>query len=217
VGGRILDLLSTPHLATEALLPWLLNETLAPDERTKIETHLQSCSQCRAELERQRDLMSHYAAASPIPSPATGVDASLARLLKRINDEPTLGARMRPRSVARWWQLAIALQMGIIVTLGATLWLQLAGSPNDARPSFRGLADSTQRAIGDALVVFDPRASDAEMRRALMSAGARMVDGPTITGAFVVKFDEARVQPGLEALRLDRAVLRVESLAAADR
>ena len=28
MGGRIVDLLSTPHLATEALLPWLLNDTL---------------------------------------------------------------------------------------------------------------------------------------------------------------------------------------------
>ena len=42
MGGRIVDLLSTPHLATEALLPWLLNDTLTSAERSQVEAHLMS-------------------------------------------------------------------------------------------------------------------------------------------------------------------------------
>jgi anti-sigma factor RsiW len=199
-------------LATEALLPWLLNGTLPPAERAKVEAHLQSCVQCRAELECQRELMSHYAA-SPVPEHATDVDAPLTRLLTRLDDESAHNAMPRRRLTARWWQLAIALQMGVILALGATLWLQLAqNSQNDAQAAYRGLADSAQRTAGDALVVFDPNASEADIRRALQHAGARIVDGPTTTGAYLVSLDRDPKQPVLAALRLDRAVLRVESL-----
>jgi anti-sigma factor RsiW len=218
VGGRIVDLLSAPHLATEALLPWLLNDTLSPAERAEVESHLQACVQCRAELERQRDLMSRYVA-SPGPECARGAEAPLARLLTRLDDESTRGA-MPPRGkmAARWWQFAIALQMGVILALGTTLWLQLDSTPRTDLPAaYRGLATAAQRTAGDALVVFDPNASEADIRRALQLAGARIVDGPTATGAYFVRLDRDPMQPALTALRLDRAVLRVESLVAGQR
>jgi len=216
VGGRIVDLLSAPHLATEALLPWLLNDTLSPAERAEVESHLQACVQCRAELERQRDLMSRYVA-SPVPECATGAEAPLARLLARLDDESARSAMPRRKMAARWWQFAIALQMGVILALGTTLWLQLDPTPRTDLPAYRGLATSAQRTAGDALVVFDPNASEAEVRRALQHAGARIVDGPTATGAYIVRLDRDPMQPAFTALRLDRAVLRVESLVAVQR
>jgi anti-sigma factor RsiW len=217
VGGRIVDLLSAPHLATEALLPWLLNDTLPPAERVEVESHLQACVQCRAELERQRELMSRYVA-SPVPACATAPEAPLARLLARLDDEAARTAMPRRKKNARWWQFAIALQLGVILALGTTLWFQIDSTSRTELPAaYRGLATSAQRAAGDALVVFDPNASEADIRRALQSAGARIVDGPTATGAYFVRLDRDPVQPALTALRLDRAVLRVESLVAEQR
>lgn len=210
MGGRIVDLLSAPHLATEALLPWLLNGTLEDSERADVEAHLRSCAQCRAELDRQRELMALYAA-SPAPRPVAA--GSPARLLARLNEPPARSALDRLRSALRWWQLGAALQLGAILALGATLWVQLDPPSADTPPAYRGLSDGTQRAAGDALVVFDSAASAAEMRSALQRAGARIIDGPTAAGAYVVRFDDA-TQAALDALRGERAVVRIDSLAA---
>jgi anti-sigma factor RsiW len=213
MGGRIVDLLSAPHLATEALLPWLLNGTLDDSERAGVEAHLQSCPQCRAELDRQRAMMSLYAAI-PVDTPAP--DASLARVLARLDEAPARGAIDRLRSALRWWQLGAALQLGVILALGATLWLQLLPTaPGDASTPYRGLSDGASRAAGDALVVFAAAASTAEIRSALQRAGARIVDGPTAAGAYIVRFD-GNPAWALDALRREHAVVRADSLAAAN-
>lgn len=222
MGGRIVDLLSSPHLTTETLLPWLLNDTLPASERREVEAHLSSCAQCRAELARQRELMSLYTA-SPVADAPTDSAAPWARMLTRLGDgaeapAARAGAPDRGTRAARWWPLAFALQLGVIAALGATLWLQFTSSArNDAPAVYRGLADPGQQAAGDALVVFDPQASEADVRRALLRAGARIVDGPTAAGAYVVRFDRDAAHPALTVLRADRAVVRAETLAAENR
>ena len=216
MGGRIVDLLSTPHLATEALLPWLLNDTLTSDERCQVEAHLRSCAQCSAELAQQRQLQSHYSGAAT-PDPALDIDAAFARLLPRLDDQPVRSPR-RPlwtRQPVRWWQLGLAVQMGVILSLGSALLLQLKPTlQNEDMAAYRGLAATAQRTSGDAVVVFDPNASEAQMRATLQHVGARIVDGPTAAGAFVVRFDGDPTAAMLAALRSDPAIVRVESLSA---
>lgn len=222
MGGRIVDLLSSPHLAAEAMLPWLLNDTLPASERREVEAHLQSCAQCRGELARQREMMALYAA-TPGEQPPADSAAAFARLLPRLRDDcerPAARASRPERGAqgARWWPLAFALQLGVIAALGAALWLQVTtAARNDTPAVYRGLAGPAQREAGDALVVFDPKASEADMRRALQRAGARIVDGPTATGAYVVRFDRDAAHPALTALQADSAVMRAETLAAEGR
>jgi anti-sigma factor RsiW len=216
VGGRIVDLLSTPHLATEALLPWLLNDTLTSAERSQVEAHLRSCAQCRDELAQQKQLQSHYSGAAT-PDPALDIDAAFVRLLPRLDDQPVRSPRrpLWPRQPVRWWQLGLAVQIGVILALGSALLLQLKpATQNEDAAAYRGLAATAQRATGDALVVFDPNASEAQMRATLQHVGARIVDGPTAAGAFVVRFDGNPTPATLAALRSDPAIVRVESLSA---
>jgi anti-sigma factor RsiW len=216
VGGRIVDLLSTRHLATEALLPWLLNDTLTSDERSQVEAHLRSCAQCSAELAQQKQLQSHYSGAST-PDPALDIDGAFARLLPRLDDQPVRSPRhpLRVRQPVAWWQLGLAVQMGVILALGSALLLQLKPTTqNEDVAAYRGLAATAQRATGDALVVFDPNASEAQMRATLQHVGARIVDGPTAAGAFVVRFDDNPTAAMLVSLRSDPAIVRVESLSA---
>ena len=217
MGGRIVDLLSTRHLATEALLPWLLNDTLPNDERSQVEAPLRSCAQCRAELAQQKQLQSHYSGAATA-GPALDIDAAFARLLPRLDDQPMRPPRRslwRPREPVRWWQLGLAVQMGVILALSTALLLQFKPTTqSEESPAYRGLAATVQRATGDALVVFDPNASETQMRATLQRVGARVVDGPTAAGAFVVRFDNAPTAATLAALRNDPAIVRVESLSA---
>ncbi len=216
MGGRIVDLLSTPHLATEALLPWLLNDTLTSAERSQVEAHLRSCAQCSAELAQQKQLQSHYSGAAT-PDPALDIDAAFARLLPRLDDQPVRSPRrpLWPHQPVRWWQLGLAVQMGVILALGSALLLQLKPTTqNEDVAAYRGLAATAQRATGDALVVFDPNASEAQVRATLQRVGARIVDGPTAAGAFVVRFDDDPTAAMLASLRSDPAIVRVESLSA---
>ena len=216
MGGRIVDLLSTPHLATEALLPWLLNDTLTSDERSQIEAHLRSCAQCSAELEQQKRLQSHYSGAAT-PDLALDVGAAFARLLPRLDDQPVHSPR-RPlwtRQPVRWWQLGLAVQMGIILALSSALLLQLTPTTQNVdMAAYRGLAATAHRATGDALVVFNPITSEAQVRASLQRVGARIVDGPTAAGAFVVRFDDDPTAAMLASLRGDPAIVRGESLSA---
>ena len=216
MGGRIVDLLSTPHLATEALLPWLLNDTLTSAERSQVEAHLRSCAQCSAELAQQKQLQSHYSGAAT-PDPGLDIDAAFARLLPRLDDQPVRSARrpLWPQQPVRWWQLGLAVQMGVILALASALLFQLKPTTQNADvAAYRGLAASAQRATGDALVVFDPNASETQMRATLQRAGARIVDGPTAAGAFVVRFEDDPTAAMLASLRSDPAIVRVESLSA---
>ena len=226
MGGRIVDLLSTRHLAAEALIPWLLNDTLLPEERRELETHLQRCASCRDELARQRQVMALYAA-SPVPEVETNSDAAFAGVMARLTaDAPRAVA---PRSVNWWsvvarsWRVAFALQMGVIVALGGALGWTLsqtqfaAPTVEDSPAAFKGLAAPSSTASGDAIVVFHPNASEAELRRILQKAGARIVDGPTARNAYVLRFAGREADAGIATLRADGAVLRVETLSAGNR
>jgi anti-sigma factor RsiW len=224
VGGRIVDLLSSSHLATEALLPWLLNDTLTPGERRELESHLQSCASCRQELARQRELMALYAA-DPAPGAETDVDAAFAELSARLQTDTgraELQFASRAKAV-RGWRIAFAAQMAVLIAFGATVgWtlsqmqftapaVEVAG----ATGAYQGLA-APPAGAGDAIVLFDPNASEADLRRVLQRAGARIVDGPTAADAYVVRFERG-TEVAIAALRADRSVRRIEILSASDR
>ena len=105
--------------------------------------------------------------------------------------------------------------MGVILALSSALLLQIKPTTqNDDVAAYRGLAATAQRATGDALVVFDPNASETQMRATLQRVGARIVDGPTAAGAFVVRFEDDPTAAMLASLRSDPAIVRVESLSA---
>lgn len=224
MGGRIVDLLSTPHRATEALLPWLLNGTLTPDERRELETHLQSCASCRAELARQRELMTLYAGIS-VPDTGTDCDAGFARVMARLQADTARETGLRSRSrrgTASGWRIVFAVQMGVIVALGAALgWTlsrtQFTAPEVESASAYRGLAASPVPETGDAIIVFDPHVSESDLRRILQRAGARIIDGPTARNAYVVRFAGRDAGSAIAELRAERAVLRVESLAAGGR
>ena len=65
---------------TSELLPWLLNDSLEPEEKRAVEEHLESCSSCHGELEQAlrvaqiasqhvpAEILTEYAFGSPIES-----------------------------------------------------------------------------------------------------------------------------------------------------
>jgi hypothetical protein len=158
--------------------------------------------------------MARYAETAP-PDPGLDLERALGSMHEQLVAEPSRRALPRPASPAAWWRFGVAVQLTAILALGVTALYQLATSrADDDVAAYRGLADPVPRTSGDALVVFDPDASEAQVRSALQRRGARIVDGPTAAGAYVVRFDAAADAARLAALRSEAVIVRVEALSA---
>ena len=59
---------------------------------------------------------------------------------------------------------------------------------------------------------FRPEASERELRQALQDSDARLVDGPTVTGAYLLHVPAAQQAEALRHLRAHAAVVLAESL-----
>jgi anti-sigma factor RsiW len=184
------------HRATLELLPWYVNGTLEGGERAQVEAHLSACLPCRRELEAQRALQS---AVSVLPQ-----DPELSRALARVHSQLDTAERGLLR---RLWdgshpllRGALAVQLALIVALTALLAM---------RPSaeYRTLSAQTgaQERTGIAVIFKDGR-SEQEVRALLTQLGARIVDGPTQTGAYTLAVDAARRDSAIAALREHAAV-----------
>ena len=65
---------------------------------------------------------------------------------------------------------------------------------------------------GSIVVVVDPTTTEAELRRILRDAGARIVDGPTQANAYVLDVPATRQVQAMQALRAEHALVLVERL-----
>jgi hypothetical protein len=207
VKARVLHLDSDEHGTVQAVLPWYANGTLDAAERAEVESHLGDCARCRADLEFQRHLR-----ATPAPEALPDeVDRGWLALRAQLEAPPAEAPRPMPardrRNAPRWWPLALGLQAAFVAALMlASAWLFLP-QPD----AYRTLGAAAAPPAANALVVFRPDATEAEMRRALRAADARVVGGPTVTDAYLLRIP-ALGADALARLRAEPAVARVESL-----
>lgn len=111
-----------------------------------------------------------------------------------------------------WRNWALAAQCVVIAGLGVLLWPAVGGE-DAAAPAYRALGNGAV-AAPDVVVMFQPDARLEHVQRVLQASGARIVDGPTVTGAYLVDVDAARMPQLLAALRADPAVRLAEPLGA---
>jgi Putative zinc-finger len=196
------------------LLPWYANGTLAESERRSVESHLEACATCRAELDACRGLAAAIQQApetAPAPHPtqlsrvlaridaldsesAEGTDAAAAgrggwrsplRTLRSLR--AMLGATPSP---ARW---ALAAQLALVLVLaGALLRQPRPASQGTAPPAFRTLADSAPEhavspGMAEVRVVFGPGTTEQEIRDLLLSVRGRISGGPSPLGVYTVE------------------------------
>ncbi len=169
--------------ATLWLLPWHVTDTLDAADGERVGRHLAGCARCRAELARERALATAVHTAEPGAGDGwVGMSARLDRA------EP--GPRHRARAWARrsgvpgsqhTWRWIAGAQFAALLVLGT--WVAL---PPQRAPAYRALGDASQVRAGNALVMFRPETSEAALRRLLAGADARLVDGPTAAGAYVI-------------------------------
>lgn len=206
--AEIIRLRGSPHERAQQLLPWYVNGTLDPDEQAMVEAHLADCADCRADLASEQ-LLAREVAALPID-----VEHAWSTLSDRIDaaSPPRRLAEPVPflrRKVAMGWALGGPLAAAAAVAFALAI-VPEARSP--AGPAYRALGSAPTAQPGNALVMFRPDARDGDLRAALTAAGARIVDGPTASGAYVVRIAPDRRGKALEGLRAAPQVVLAEAI-----
>jgi hypothetical protein len=221
VTGRILRLGGDEHDAVQLLLPWYDGGSLEAAEVARVAAHLGACARCQADMgwqRRLRDAATQAASSAEAFETPADADRGWAALRGRIGgDGASAPARLAAPLPAvraaspRWgaWRWVVALQSAVILGLAA---LVIAPLPRD--DAYRALGSASRASDASIVVVFRPDASELQIRQALRDSGARLVDGPTVTGAYLLSTAPARHAAAIERLRGHGAVLRVESLEA---
>ena len=204
--GQVLRFDAAAHKVVDALLPWYVNGTLEGEELEGVQRHLRECALCRQEAEWLRELYEACAVAEAAP----GKSNAFRKLRSRL-EAPSSSRRVGGDTTwnrTGWTRWALAASLGVAVIFGAAL-LQDKSAPALYRTL--GASGGTEPA-GSMVVVFDPATTEADLRRILRKADARLVDGPTQTNAYVIQVPADAQQNAMRTLRAEHAVVLVEPL-----
>jgi anti-sigma factor RsiW len=208
--GKVIRLEDAQHEETRLLLPWYATGRLEPADAARVEAHINGCARCRAELKLERRLKAEVA---DLPS---GVDQGWAAMLERLKPPTRKDAGLSWfairagdlwRTGRPWIGWTVAAGMGAVLVAGAL-------SPRAPTPAaaYHTLAAPPATRPGNVVVVFQPDATEAQIRTALVASGARLVDGPTAADAYVLSVQPSQRGKALAILRASRPVVAAEAV-----
>jgi hypothetical protein len=198
------------HGKAAELLPWLVNDTLKGAERVRVERHLAECVACRSEMENLRTLQASIAEddADPVAAHA------FSRMNTRLDEvRPGLSAKRILRWIAGQWRQTRPWLRGAVIAQSALLALLIGALLAQSAPHYyRTLGTTPARAgAGDQIVVvFNSSLRETELRSLLLDLHARIVDGPSPTGAYTLEFAQGEQQAALAKLRRRQSVVFAE-------
>ncbi|HSQ80394.1 MAG TPA: zf-HC2 domain-containing protein [Casimicrobiaceae bacterium] len=214
MSGKILRLDDSAHRRVDAVLPWFVNGTLGGDELAGVERHLRECGRCRREVALLKEVQTVCAAAELVPDAMPGYR----RLSERISGGRRIGAladrlrsfRLQWQRAPHWARWTIVGEFAAIVAV--SLWVRPLDSNSGEVYETLGSPVMRSASVGTIAVVFRPEARESDLRRIVQAAGARLVDGPTETNAYVLRVPAGRRKEALAALRAAPAVVLAEPL-----
>lgn len=189
-----------PHDEAEILLPWYATGQLEPRDRLVVERHLSSCATCRKQLALERRLVDEFRTFAP------EVDAGWARLRRRMEPGRDLRGPVRGRARARRNVLRNPVVAGLAAAQLALLVLGGSWLVSMSRPSYQALGSAPAPVAADMIVIFRPQATERDVRAALRSVDASIVDGPTATDAYLLHVPTAKREQALQKLQGDSGV-----------
>ena len=220
MNGRIFRMDIPAHQAVQELLPWFASDQLAPDEAQRVQEHLQTCTQCRQDLEWEREMRTEAASTGDALPAGVDMERALAKLMPALGPQeqsaPAPATAPAPRPVS-WWRAAAANQPSWLRWTVAAQWVAIIGlgalllRPDSDPAPYRVLGSAISNG-GNLVVVFQPNTSERDLRRVLQAQGARVVDGPTVTDAYLLTVPAANRDRALQAMRADPAVKLAEPL-----
>ena len=201
--GDIIPLRKNPHDEAQELLPWFVNGSLAPDEAKRVKAHRAACAECLSDLGAERQL------AAAVAQLSFDCDGAWERMRGLLNQD--MG-----RSVGRWLRKQVLISWTSAARLAAAAALALVFVSITAKqriePQYRALSAAGTAQQANLIVQFKPATRVEDMRRLLAFSKARLVDGPTVTGAYLLRVDEGNRPLALEKLRDDKAIALAEPI-----
>ena len=206
----ILSFRDDPHQGVETLLPWYATGQLEAEDAAAVDAHLAACPECRATLEREQRLKAHIGG---LPLHA---DLGWEKLQRRLAPE----ARDRQERARRhWpglgWPAALTAFAGAQMAALACALLLLR--PAEPAADYRTLGAAAAPAGGNLLIMMRPDTPEEQFRFTLARAGARLVDGPTAAGAYVLAVEPSRRDAALADLRAQPAIMLAQPIGDASR
>jgi hypothetical protein len=194
------------HAEAWNMIPWLANGRLSPADREWVDAHVQSCAECRAELQAQRTLHSGMRDEGDAGAERADEQRSFDKLWSRIEAAETAGnlatgtqdlsAPVRtPSRTVRWLAAAVIVQ---------GFGLALFGFNALRTPAEGGFVtvSSVEASRPDAptvRIVFAPQASIADINTLLTHQGLTLVSGPGLSGNFTAALSADAVASGASA------------------
>jgi hypothetical protein len=204
------------HLETQSLLPWYVSLRLDDAESARVETHLAQCPECRADVTAERRLAAEWASL-PMESETSWLrlrgllardDAKRASsaLSSRVGDMIRDALTRRPPWLAGLgWGLAAAQGVAL-----AAIAIVFGVAP--AAPPYHALGAGQAPSSANALVMFEPETSERRLRDMLTANHARIVGGPTASGAYVLHLPGGERSASLARMRASPDVVLAQPI-----
>ncbi|HEY2289889.1 MAG TPA: zf-HC2 domain-containing protein [Thermoanaerobaculia bacterium] len=201
------------HQRVWELLPWYVNGSLAERERERVETHLAACLRCQEEervCRRMAGDVVRGGEVAPAPHPV-----QLQRMLARIEESE----REEKESAGGWRLLAplrslvqatprplrgaLVAQAAVILLLVGFLAWSLA-RPLQPPADYHVLESAPPAPVPTVhlTVMFQPNATEREIRGVLRSVSGKITAGPSAMGAYTVEVPAAGDPAGAVVARL---------------
>ena len=199
--AKILRFRGDHHTQTQNNLPWYVTGQLDERERALVEEHLATCACCREDLESERVL------ARDVVNLPLSADAGWAELRRRMNSSPR-AQRLQQRPIRSSRFLPRGGRFGWLLAAQAVILAAFAYTLVPARDDaiYHTLGSPAEGEVANVIVIFRPDVTEAELRGTLSGHGARIVDGPTASGAFALRVPDDRRDAIVGKLQQDQAI-----------
>ena len=201
------------HEESWLLLPWLANGRLPPAERARVELHVRACPECAREVETQRqlcDVLTEPERVTYAPGP------SFRKLMERIDAAPAmraappaLPAARATRRYAAWRPPGLAWAASFVLL--SLTGLLAATAYRWSQPVYVTHTEASAAQVGVLHVAFERSLAVGDVEQLLLSAGARIVEGPDRSGVFGVAPVTDAVAPADAAARLGALAARLRA------
>jgi hypothetical protein len=180
--------LAYSHDESWLLLPWLVTGRLGGAERVRLEQHVRGCAECAREVAQQRlwhGVLTDPERVTHAPGPA------FRKLMERIDAAPalkaggslTLAARAA-RARSAWRPPGLAWAASFVMSVGLATFAMTAY--RWSQPLYLTRTAPAAAAPGVLHIAFDRSLTIGAAEQLLLSAGARVVEGPDAGGVFGV-------------------------------
>jgi anti-sigma-K factor RskA len=204
--AEIIRLRGSPHDEVQRLLPWFVNGTLVAEEAELVQAHIAECAECRADAEGERQM------ARELASMPLDVESSWAGIEQQLKGDRTNVVERH----AGFWRKRIPVGWAVASPLAAAAAVALLFVNVTPRQpvgdQYRALGSATLVQSANVVVVFEADTPEKALRDALAAADARIVDGPTETGAYLLRVDQTKREQALKTLRDSNAIALAEPI-----